>query len=46
VKFLRVPGKDHFSVLAPANLCIARKILADTGKSCNLTITVKELTGP
>ncbi len=26
-----VPGKTHFSILAPANDLIARKILADTG---------------
>jgi dipeptidyl aminopeptidase/acylaminoacyl peptidase len=41
--FLIVPGKDHFSVLAPANRTIANKILADAGPTCNISLTANEL---
>ena len=34
--FHAIPGKTHFSVLAPVNAVIAQKILADTGASCNI----------
>ena len=39
VKFLAIPGKDHFSVLAPANELIASKILGDSGAIPGLVIT-------
>lgn len=40
---LAVPGKDHFSVLGPANAVIASKILQDAGEKCNLAFTAEEL---
>jgi dipeptidyl aminopeptidase/acylaminoacyl peptidase len=43
VRFLPVPGADHFSVLAPTNRLIAEKILRDTGPTCNLNFTPEEL---
>jgi hypothetical protein len=43
VRFLRVKGTDHFSVLAPTNAKIARKVLADQGPQCNITFTDAEL---
>lgn len=43
--FLVVSGKDHFSVLAGANAVIAKKILADTGATCNIALTAEELRG-
>jgi len=39
VRFLAIPGKDHFSVLAPANELIASKILGDSGAIPGLVIT-------
>lgn len=38
-----VSGADHFSVLAPINRLLAEKVAADTGPSCNITITSDEL---
>lgn len=38
IGFLEVPGKDHFSVLAPANERIAAKILADTGPAMSIVL--------
>ena len=38
-----VQGADHFSLLAPATGLIARKILTDTGPTCNLSFTEREL---
>jgi dienelactone hydrolase len=43
VHFLPVRGTDHFSVLAPANELIARKVLADRGAQCNIAFTEAEL---
>jgi dienelactone hydrolase len=43
VRFLPVQGTDHFSVLAPANELIARKVLADQGSQCNIAFTEIEL---
>jgi dipeptidyl aminopeptidase/acylaminoacyl peptidase len=43
VKFFAVKGATHFSVLAPANELIARKILADTGEATTLSFTEAEL---
>jgi acetyl esterase/lipase len=42
VKFLAIPGKDHFAVLAPANELIAAKILGDSGVMPRLVITEAE----
>jgi hypothetical protein len=38
LKTVLFPGYDHFGVLSPINTLIARKILADTGETCNITI--------
>jgi acetyl esterase/lipase len=43
VHFLPVQGATHFSILAPTNALIARKILADTGPTTNITFTEQEL---
>lgn len=43
VTFHEVKGADHFSVLAPINDLIARKILADTQAASGITITAAEL---
>jgi acetyl esterase/lipase len=43
VHFLPVQGATHFSVLAPTNQLIARKILEDEGPTSNLTLTETEL---
>jgi acetyl esterase/lipase len=43
VHFLPVQGATHFTVLAPTNQLIARKILEDNGPTGNLTLTEKEL---
>ena len=44
IRFLPVPGLDHFSILAPANERIAAKILADNGPTTAITFTDAELT--
>jgi acetyl esterase/lipase len=46
VHFLPVQGASHFSVLAPTNQLIARKILEDEGPTSNLTLTEAELNQP
>ncbi|WP_198343606.1 alpha/beta hydrolase family protein [Burkholderia ubonensis] len=43
VRFLRVKGADHFTVLAPCNELIAQKILLDTGPTVNIILTEQEL---
>ena len=43
VHFLPVKGATHFSILAPTNTLIARKILADTGAKTNIAFTEQEL---
>jgi dipeptidyl aminopeptidase/acylaminoacyl peptidase len=43
VHFLPVRGASHFSVLAPTNQLVAKKILADDGPKCNLAFTEEEL---
>jgi dipeptidyl aminopeptidase/acylaminoacyl peptidase len=43
VHFLPVKGATHFSILAPTNALIARKILADTAPKSNLAFTEQEL---
>lgn len=46
VRFVRVKGKDHFTVLAPLNTLIAKKILEDQkanrDKPCGITIKIGE----
>ncbi len=36
-------GATHFSILAPVNKLIAKKVLADTGTETNLSFTEAEL---
>jgi hypothetical protein len=43
VRFLRVHGADHFSILAPTNALVARKILGDDGATTNIAFTDAEL---
>jgi dipeptidyl aminopeptidase/acylaminoacyl peptidase len=43
VHFHPVPRGTHFSVLAPTNAALARKVLADTGPQSNITFTSAEL---
>ena len=45
IRFVAVPGADHFSVLAPANEAIAAKILADSGPTTAITLSEQELRG-
>jgi dienelactone hydrolase len=42
VTILTVAGADHFSVLAPLNRLLARKVVADTGPTCAITLTADE----
>ncbi len=46
IHFLPVKGATHFSILAPTNALIARKILGDTGPTANITFTDQELNQP
>jgi hypothetical protein len=43
IQFFPVPGHTHFSLLAPVNDLIARKILDDTGPACQITFTAPEI---
>lgn len=43
VRCYGVQGANHFSLLAPVTNLIARKILSDTGPTCNLSFTESEL---
>ncbi|MFZ6779539.1 alpha/beta hydrolase family protein [Undibacterium sp. Ji83W] len=43
IKFLPVSGATHFTILAPGNDLIARKILLDDGPVSNIRITENEL---
>jgi dipeptidyl aminopeptidase/acylaminoacyl peptidase len=43
IEFIEVSGADHFSVLAPANEVIARKIVADKGPVSFIKLTGGEL---
>jgi dipeptidyl aminopeptidase/acylaminoacyl peptidase len=43
VRFLPVKGANHFSILAPTNMLIARKILRDEGPTTNIAFTEEEL---
>jgi acetyl esterase/lipase len=42
-QFFPVAGVDHFSILAPVNRLIARKILKDDGAATNLAFTEDEV---
>ncbi|MCE9560881.1 MAG: prolyl oligopeptidase family serine peptidase [Planctomycetes bacterium] len=44
VKFFEVKGVNHFSILAPLNTLIAKKILKDNGEETNIAFTDEELT--
>ena len=46
IHFYPVAGANHFSVLAPANRLIARKIAADTGPASTITFTADEPDAP
>lgn len=39
LQFAEVPGADHFSELSRTTPVIAEKILADTGSTCNITLS-------
>ncbi|MGE0326035.1 MAG: alpha/beta hydrolase family protein [Polyangiaceae bacterium] len=41
--FIPVANATHFSVLAPANEVVAKKLMADTGETPNISITSAEL---
>lgn len=43
VHFVPVPGRNHFSILAPANRVVADKIRGDNLPECNITFTAEEL---
>jgi hypothetical protein len=43
VHFLPVNGASHFSILAPTNALIARKILADAGPTTTIAFSEQEL---
>jgi len=43
VQFFEVRGATHFTVLAPVNALIARKLVDDSGPVCNVAFTKKEL---
>lgn len=43
IRYYIIDGADHFSVLAPVTELLAQKILNDTGKEINLSITQEEL---
>jgi dipeptidyl aminopeptidase/acylaminoacyl peptidase len=43
VQFFEISGGDHFSILNPFNDLLAKKILADTGRECAITITKEDI---
>ena len=43
VHFYTISGADHFSLLTPVTQVLARKVPADTGSSCNITIRGLEI---
>jgi Fe-S cluster assembly iron-binding protein IscA/alpha/beta superfamily hydrolase len=43
VAFFVVKGANHFNVLGPTNRLIVEKVLKDTGPTCDLTFTEKEV---
>ena len=46
IRFHKVPGASHFSVLAPTNFLIASKICTDDGPTTNLAFTDEEFRRP
>ena len=44
VTFVPVPGANHFSILAPANALLARKIIEDVGPNSTLSVSASEIT--
>lgn len=46
VHCLAVKGADHFSILAPTNQLIARRVLSDSGPTTILSFTEAELAAP
>jgi dipeptidyl aminopeptidase/acylaminoacyl peptidase len=43
LRFHLVKNCNHFSILSPVNRLLAQKILADTGPTCNISLTDNEL---
>lgn len=43
VHFFGIQNASHFNILDPINRLIARRILLDTGSTCNINITKKEV---
>lgn len=43
IHFREVPGATHRNILAPFNELLAKKILADTGDKCSLSLDDKEI---
>lgn len=43
VQFYEVPGASHFNILAPFNALFAKKLLADTGSACQVSLTNEEV---
>ena len=43
IRFHEIPGATHFNLLAPFNALFAKKLLADTGKTCDLGLTNEEI---
>jgi len=43
VHFFPVRGADHFSIIGPVNKIIAKRVLQDSGPTCNLTFDAEEL---
>jgi hypothetical protein len=42
IHFIPIVAATHFSILAPTNAMLAKKLLADTGATCSLAITPDE----
>jgi hypothetical protein len=43
VRCYSVGGHDHFTLLTPLNTMLARKVLADTGPTCAISVTTAEV---
>jgi dienelactone hydrolase len=41
--FHEVPGATHFNILAPFNKLLAAKLLADTGNTCEISLTADDI---
>ncbi len=42
IHFIAVTDATHFSILAPTNALLARKIMEDTGTACSIGVTAEE----